>query len=143
MRIYRNRKGVSTVIGTVLMIMVVMVGMSILFSVMIVYADNFQQGSGRSVLESITVEDVHFINPNTVQLSLYNTGKTDLEVSNVYIEGRMATLPAGTVSIAEGEHCDGLSVTAPSGITFTGDQSYSFKVVTLRGSGFEGTYIYG
>ena len=142
-RMYRNRKGVSTVVGTILMIMVVMVGMSILFGFMIVYADGFQHGSGASVLESITVEDVHFTGPNTVELSLYNTGKTALEVSNIYIDGKMATLTAKTIPIAEGDHADGLSVTAPSGITFTSGQSYSFKIVTLRGSGFEGTYVYG
>lgn len=142
-RLLKNRKAVSTVIGTILMIMVVMVGMSILFGALIVYSDNFRSGRGSSVLESITVEDVQFINSNTVKLSLYNTGKTDLEVSNIYINGQMANLqltpPLKTVTIAQGEHSDGLTV---SGVNFKNGIN-NFKIVTIRGTGFEGAYIYG
>ncbi len=58
--LFNNRKGVSTVIGTILMILVVMAGMSILFGALIVYSDDFHSGSGSSVLESLTVEDVQF-----------------------------------------------------------------------------------
>jgi hypothetical protein len=144
-KLCRNKKGVSTVISTIIMIMVVMVGMSVLFGALIVYSDNFHSGIGSSVLESITVEDVHFINSNTVQLSIYNTGKIGIDISNIYIEGQMATLkltpPAKTIPIAEGMHYDGLTVTAPPG-TFSSGNSYSFKIVTLRGTGFEGTYIW-
>jgi hypothetical protein len=144
-KLRRNKKGVSTVIATIIMIMVVMVGMSVLFGALIVYSDNFHSGIGSSVLESITVEDVHFINSKTVQLSIYNIGKIGIEISNIYIEGQMATFtltpPAKTVPIAEGMHCDGLIVTASPG-TFSIGNSYSFKIVTLRGTGFEGTYIW-
>ena len=69
------------------MIMVVMVGMSVLFGVLIVYSDNFHLGSGSSVLESITVEDVHFTTSG-VRLSIYNTGRVNLTVTNVYINSQ-------------------------------------------------------
>lgn len=145
-KLHGNRKGVSTVISTILMIMVVMVGMSVLFGALIVYSDNFQKGSGSAVLESITIEDVQFTpNSHVVKLTLYNTGKTDLIIANVYINGQITTLqptpPATTTSIAQGEHLDRLSVTTPSEITFTPGTSYNFKIVTQRGTGFEGMYV--
>lgn len=128
------------------MIMVVMVGMSILFGALIVYSDNFHKGSGSSVLESITMEDLQFkTSTNSVVLSLFNTGKTDLTVTNIYINGEMAILqltpPDATVSIGMEKHYDSLSVAAPPGMTFTSGVAYSFKIVTSRGTGFEGTYI--
>ena len=123
------------------MIMVVMVGMSILFGALIVYSDNFQSGIGSSVLESITVEDVYFRSstPNYVELTLFNTGKVELKVTNVYIDGQMATIPA-PLTIAQGAH-ELLRVT-PSGSTFSIGSDYNFKIVTARGTGFEGTYIW-
>ncbi len=137
--LFKNKKGVSTVIGTILMILVVMAGMSILFGALIVYSDDFHSGRGSSVLESITVEDVHFVNQNTVQLSLYNTGKVELTVSDVYINGQMATINA-KLTLAEGAH--GVIVVSPP-FTFSGTGvGYGFKIVTSRGSGFEGTYIW-
>ncbi len=141
-KIIRNTKGVSTVISTILMIMVVMVGMSLLFGALIVYSDSFQKGSGSAVLESITVEDVYFKSSSTnyVELTLFNTGKVDLKVTNVYIDGQMATLDPTSLSIAQGEH-EVLKVT-PAGQSFSPGSDYSFKIVTQRGTGFEGTYIW-
>jgi hypothetical protein len=139
-KLCRNRKGVSTVIATILMIMVVMVGMSILFGALVVYSENFHSGRGSAVLESITVEDVHFINSARVQLSIFNTGKTELKITNVYINSQMATLTPTSLTIKVGEHKE-LSV-FPSGMTFISNTGYSFKIVTERGTGFEGTYIW-
>ena len=145
-RLYRNKKAVSTVIATILMIMVVMVGMSILFGSLIVYSDIFHKGSGSSVLENITVEDVDF-SAHLVKLSIFNTGKVDLEISNIYINDQLATIlgldpQQKTVPISEGTHYDGLLVEPPTGLTFNSGVPYDFKIVTLRGSGFEGTYVW-
>jgi FlaG/FlaF family flagellin (archaellin) len=137
-KLCRNRRGVSTVIGTILMILVVMAGMSILFGALIVYSDNFHSGSGSSVLESITVEDVYFTNVN-VQISIYNTGKVDLTIANVYIDSKMAG-PIPNLLIKQGEHGT-ITLMTPSG-TFASDTEYHFKIVTSRGTGFEGTYIW-
>ena len=57
-KLYRNKKGLSTVISTILMIMVVMVGMSLLFAYVAVYAQNYKAGIGSSVMESLTIEDI-------------------------------------------------------------------------------------
>jgi hypothetical protein len=131
------------VIGTILMIMIVMIGMSILFGALIVYSDNFRSGRGSSVLESITIEHVQFTSPNTAKLWLYNTGQIDLEVSNIYVNGQMATLQitplTNTVLIEQGKHYDALTVNGVNFKVGTND----FKIVTIRGTGFEGAYVYG
>jgi hypothetical protein len=137
-KLRRNRKGVSTVIATILMIMVVMVGMSILFGALVVYSDNFHSGSGSAVLESMTIEDVYFTSSN-VRISIYNTGKVDFTVANVYIDSKMAG-PSPNSLIKQGEH--GVITLMSPGGPFVSGSGYSFKIVTARGTGFEGTYIW-
>jgi FlaG/FlaF family flagellin (archaellin) len=135
-RILRNRKAVSTVVGTILMILVVMTGMSILFGALIVYSDNFHSGSGSSVLESLTIEDMQF-SPTQVQISIYNTGKVNFTVTSVYINGILAGQSQTYLPLNEGGH-GVISVTG----AFVQGASYSFKIVTSRGTGFEGIYIW-
>jgi hypothetical protein len=139
-KLCRNRRGLSTVLSTVLMIMVVMVGMSILFGYLVVYAQNYQVGAGSSVLESITIEDVHFTSPSGVDITIYNTGKVDLTVKSVYIND-VASSTSLDVVVKEGEHGQ-LSLSAPFGMTFEDGRAYIFKIVTARGTGFEGAYIW-
>ena len=57
-KLFRNRKAVSPVIATVLMILVTMAGMTILFGFVISYSDSYKAGIGSSVMESLTVEDI-------------------------------------------------------------------------------------
>jgi flagellin-like protein len=75
-KLYRNKKALSPVISTILMIMVVMVGMSVAFSYVVVYSDTYKAGIGGSVLESLTIEDI-WIQPNnnvnTVNITVYNS----------------------------------------------------------------------
>ena len=92
-RLFRNRKAVSPVIATILMILVVMVGMSIAFSYVVVYANNYKAGAGSSVLESLTIEDV-WVQGNTVQVTVYNTAtqanlgyNVNLQVTAIYVDG--------------------------------------------------------
>ena len=73
--------------------MVVMVGMSIAFSYVVVYSDNYKSGAGSSVLESLTIEDV-WVQGNTVQVTVYNSAtkanmgyNVNLQVTAIYIGG--------------------------------------------------------
>jgi hypothetical protein len=142
-KLFKNKRALSTVISTVLMIMVVMIGMSILFAYIVVFTDNFHSGSGSAVLEQITVEDVNFKSSSNVVLSIFNTGKTEFQITSVYINGAMATLNPSSLSVKEGEH-GVLSVAPPSGISFNSADgySYNFKIVTARGTALEGTYVW-
>ena len=64
MKLFKNKKAVSPVIATVLMIMVTMAGMAILFGFVISYSDGYKAGVGSSVMESLTIEDI-WISPNS------------------------------------------------------------------------------
>ncbi len=149
-KLYRNKKGLSTVISTILMIVVVMVGMTILFAYVAVYAQNYQAGVGSSILESLTIEDVWIQNSTAVQLTVYNTGtatnlgtNVDLTVAAIYVDGTALTTSSSSNNInfneliIAGDHVtiDGYwSEGFHSGIT------YDFKIVTVRGSNFEVQY---
>ena len=147
-RLSANRKAVSPVIATVLMIMVVMTGMTILFAFVGTYAQSFQKGSGSSVLESLTVENEWYstpqAGPSQLVIWVYNMGKTSFTINSVYLNSSMVTnynildsnnapINPGT-AITVGEHFQiKVPITVP-------DASYTLKLVTGRGSGFEGVY---
>ncbi len=106
-RIFRNRKAVSPVIATILMILVVMVGMSIAFSYVVVYANNYKAGAGSSVLESLTVEDV-WVQGSTVQVTVYNSATkanigydVNLQVTSIYVDGAALTNCEGVAKVGD------------------------------------------
>ena len=130
MRLFRSRRAVSPVLSTVLMILVVMVGMSLLFAFFVNYTRDFQTGSGSAVLESMTVEDVWFTNPNGPQVWVYNVGKVSLTITSVYVDDQLDSSP--NIEIKTGQHQPITVGSAYSGCTI--------KIVTARGSAFEGSY---
>ncbi len=160
MKLFRNKKALSPVISTILMIMVVMVGMTIVFSSVVFYADSYKAGSGGSILESMTLEDV-WIQPagnvlsSTVNITVYNTGTqanlgTDsgvvITVAAIYVNGTALNNPlTGTINF------NGIQVKAGSHVTiegqffngnFVSSNTYDFKIVTERGSHFEALVHY-
>ena len=131
MRLFRSRKAVSPVISTVLMILVVMVGMSLLFAFFVSYARDFQTGSGSAVLESMTIEDVWFKGSNEAQIWVYNVGKVDFYITSVYFNDQFVVNP--NIEIKAGEH-------GMIPIDFPYILPCTIKIVTARGSAFEGSY---
>ncbi|MGA2767716.1 MAG: archaellin/type IV pilin N-terminal domain-containing protein [Candidatus Bathyarchaeia archaeon] len=130
----RNRKAVSSVIGTILMILVVVIGMSMAFGYFVNFVKDYQAGRGASVMELISVEDVWFkVGGNNVEMWLYNYGKVGVKMSTFYVDGRQVSL--NSVDVPVGGH---VPVTVQTqwlpGVT------YHFKLVTDRGSVFEGDY---
>jgi flagellin-like protein len=148
----RDRKGISPVISTILMILIVIVGMSLVFAYVSVYTQNYQSGIGSSVLESLTIEDVCFngttvvdcscVN-NVATVSVYNSGLIAVTVNGIFIDGN-ATTPMGAsdlnyhVYIPVGEQAV-IHVQGPYPRWYSG-QSYDIKVTTLRGSSFEKSF---
>jgi hypothetical protein len=114
-----------------------MIGMSGLFAFFINYSRDFQLGSGSAVLESMTVEDVWFRNSNTVEIWIYNFGRVDLDITNVYVDSNAALFTPDDLNIAIGEH-EQIIVSS----SFVASGSYRFKIVTARGTSFEGTYTW-
>ena len=143
-KLFKNEKGVSPVISTVLMILVVMVGMSLLFAYLATYTMNFHSGSGSSVLESMTIEDAWFKNSdNTFHLWVYNVGKVDFTINSIYVNGTKVT---PTMSDSNNNPINSntpIQINKHVQISLAqwqlGD-NYNLKIVTGRGSAFEGNY---
>jgi flagellin-like protein len=131
-KLFRNRRAVSPVVSTVLMILVVIIGMSLLFDFFVNYTRDFQTGSGSAVLESMTIEDVSFTGSNGAQVWVYNVGKVNFTITSVYVNDQKTGLHPSSLEIAPGQH--GMIAI---------DSAYSnctIKIVTARGSAFEGRY---
>lgn len=148
-KLFRNRKAVSPVIATVLMISVTMAGMAILFGFVISYSNNYKAGIGSSVMESLTIEDI-WLSPDNkpffdsnVQISVYNAGKVDSTITSIYVNG---------LKLTESEQNDNfnLKILVPVGshtqqpitLYWPGHQwqpgiTYTFRISTLAGSNFE------
>ncbi|MCW4002937.1 MAG: hypothetical protein NWE95_03370 [Candidatus Bathyarchaeota archaeon] len=156
----RSRRGLSTVVSTILMIMVVMIGMSILFGYVAFYSQTYQAGVGGSVLEHLTVEDIWIRDEHAVQITVYNAGTranlgtdVDFEVATIFVNGSPlinvkddAGSNGGTINFNEQTVEAGKSATflcsweAPK--QFVSGQTYTFKVVTMRSSSFEVSHYY-
>ncbi|MDG6222506.1 MAG: hypothetical protein IAX21_00380 [Candidatus Bathyarchaeota archaeon] len=141
-RLFKNKKAVSNVVSAMMMVLIVMIGMSGVFAYFVNYSRDYQIGAGSSVLESITVEDVWFrtINSETVcDIWVYNFGKIDVTISDIYVENINLGL-SERLTIEVGGH--GNIILQSSSLSFVQGESYLFKIVTERGTSFEGTYTW-
>ena len=154
-KLSRSKKGLSTVISTILMIMITMIGMSLVFAYVAVYTQTYQSGVGSSVLEALTIEDVCFNGTNHVYgddatVSIYNSGQIPATINDIFVDGKATTLTAingeATASTG-GSNSFEFNIYVPVGaqviVTVQGPYSiwysltqYTFKVTTLRGSTF-------
>jgi flagellin-like protein len=147
-KLLRNRKAVSPVIATVLMIMVTMAGMAILFGFVISYSDSYKAGIGSSVMESLIVEDIWLRPYNAsdpayaMQISVYNAGKVDSTITSVYVNGLKLTDTFGGQNfnlkedVAVGKHA---TITLYWNNAW-GSGSYVFRIATQRGSNIDFAY---
>jgi flagellin-like protein len=160
-RLFKNKKAVSPIIATVLMIMVTMAGMTILFGFVISYSDSYKAGIGSSVMESLTVEDI-WLSPNSptynsqVQISVYNAGKVDSTITSIYVNGLKLTVADQIngnfnlkISVPSaywdgnkwvGGHPEEPITLYWPGHVWQAGATYTFTVATLRGSTFDVMY---
>jgi flagellin-like protein len=134
-RMMMNRKALSPVISTVLMMLAVIIGMSLLFAFFVNYTKDFQLGSGSAVLESMTVEDVWFRDASTVEVWVYNLGKVDFKINSVYVNDLQVASDAVVVGV--GAHGK-LTITT----SLSHGSVYQLKLVTERGTTVEGRYVW-
>jgi flagellin-like protein len=145
-RLFKNKKAVSPVIATVLMILVTMAGMTILFGFVISYSDSYKAGIGSSIKESLTIEDVWFRSGNTVELWIYNVGKLPVNVKAIYVNGLnldVTSFDGNTVTNAlniNGEIPINGHVKVIATPQSYGSSPIVFKIATERGSTFEHSY---
>ena len=137
-----NKRGISNIVSTLLMILVVMVGMGLLFAYLTTYVANYQIGSGSSVLESMTVEDVWFKNATQDEIWVYNVGKVGFTITSIYVNAT----PPGDFTVNSNSEPSVVPVGGHADVLITLSQpwsngvAYSFKIVTSRGSAFSETH---
>jgi flagellin-like protein len=134
----RNRKAVSSVLGTILMILVVVVGMSMAFGYFVNFVKDYQTGRGASVMELVSIEDVWFKDGGNVAVWLYNYGKVDVKITTFYVNGQLVS--SDSVDVPVGGHAQMNVQYPPAGAGWSSGVAYHLKLVTERGSAFEGNY---
>jgi flagellin-like protein len=149
-KLFKNKKAVSPVIATVLMILVTMAGMTILFGFVISYSDSYKAGIGSSIKESLTIDDVWFRSgsSNNVELWIYNVGKLPVNVKVIYVNGLNLDItsfngnPVTNALNINGEiPINGhVKVIATYNWQSYGSSPIVFKIATERGSTFEQSY---
>lgn len=90
MRKFRgNKRAVSPVFSTVMLVLIVVIGMSAVFSFFVGYVSDYQSGRGSSVMELLDIEDVFFDPANTsgVDVWLYNYGEIEVELDSAFVNG--------------------------------------------------------
>lgn len=146
-KLCRNKRALSTVISTILMILVVMVGMTILFAFVDVYAQSYKAGIGSSVLESLTIEDICLNSTsspvvaytNQATLCVYNSGQIDANITGIYINGVAATNGINiNIPVPVGDH---VRIPVYASSSWQSGVTYDFKVSTVRGSDFEESIV--
>jgi len=147
---FTNKKAVSPVIATVLMILVTMVGMTLLFGFVTYYSDSYRAGVGSQVMELLTVEDVWTNPPNDpyssmhpVNFTIYNAGKIDSQITSIYVNGLALTTSTGEFNLKDATVEVGHHITLT---LYRGSQNawasgtYIFTIGTKTGSTFDVTY---
>ena len=80
-RFLRDKRGITPVLSHLLLTVVAVAIMSLATSATFVITTNLRQTMG----ERVVVEDVWFNSAGTVDIYLRNVGKTDLQISGVYV----------------------------------------------------------
>jgi hypothetical protein len=134
------------------------------FSYVTFYTQNYQAGTGSSILESLTIEDVWIQPPtntlsNTINITVYNAGAPAnylgtgsgvvITLDQIYVNGSLPltnplapapwtnTINFNNIKINPGRH---VTIEGQYSGTFTPGSTYDFKIVTSRGSTFGAQY---
>ena len=90
MRRFRgSRRAISPVFSTVILVLIVVIGMSAVFSFFVGYVSDYQSGRGSAVMELLEIEDVFFDSDDrsSVDVWLYNYGEIEVELDSVFVNG--------------------------------------------------------
>ena len=148
-----HRRAVSPVLGTVILVLIVVLGMSVVFAFFVDYVSDYQRGRGSSVMELVEIEDVYFLGSDNVEVWLYNYGEIEFEVDAVFVNGvsvaNVSFLNVSSVPLYDSDS-DGFVDVIPYAhakfnVTLSSDwvseMSYVFRFVTRRGSAVEREYF--
>jgi hypothetical protein len=138
----RCRRGISSVIGEVLVLAVVMglmTGVIVFYNAMVGpiqqdYKSTAQQAQV-SLKERFLIEDVQFLSGNQICITIFNFGDLSLTIATVYIDGIMLNPPPPSNSIVPNQ-----SLPFVWAYSWSSGGIYHVKVVTGRGMMSESTF---
>ena len=91
-RLLRNRRAVSAVFTTVMLILIVVAGMTAVLAFLVSYVESYQSGQGSASLEFYIIEDVWFDGGN-ITISVFNYGENgegfEIEVLEIYVNNEI------------------------------------------------------
>ncbi len=142
----QNKRGVSPVLGAVIMTLIVVTGLGLFFGYVITYSSDFQANSGSAILESLVIENYWFEDSDTVILWISNVGKVSFEIQDIYIDGFRANSFVSSPSEfnIEGYPTSFGNVTIDSFVRFDDNNGYPYtlRLITKRGAVFEESLYY-
>ena len=135
-----KRRGVSEIISTIILILIVSASGSLLFAYS---ADYFQEQQDSIITENErTIDQAEerfritavFWNgaDNVLDIAVYNYGLDDLEITDVYVDGvRVQTYASGRNEIIYTEKIKRIVFTSP--VTITLGEGYTINIVSSNG----------
>lgn len=129
-RVFRNRRGITPVLSNVLLMVIAVAGMSIAMTATYVITSNLRDIMG----ERFIVEDVWFKAGNTVAIYIRNVGKVSIEISAVYINYTLQSLPSLMLEVNEHNWLN---------ISYTWNEgaAHYINIVTRRGTQVADYYV--
>ena len=135
-----KRRGVSEIISTVIIILIVSIAGSLLFTYS---SGQFQEQQSRAISENkLSTEQAQERfritavwwngNDDLLNITVYNYGSLDIEISDIYIDGvRVQTYFFGRNELIQTENNRRVAFTSP--VTINTGESYSINIVSSNG----------
>lgn len=138
-----NKKAVSPVIATLLMIAIAVAASILVYVWSIGLIGTLQTGGGQQTREQIELDAYDWSVPTGLVLHLRNVGSSAITVDAIYIQGvQAATSLTNVLNVQSGAVA--VSISVPStGVTYASGAAYTVKVVTASGGVFTFSCICG
>jgi flagellin-like protein len=130
----RNKRGISTVVASIL-VLAITVALAV---GLLTFGSSFMSSQEKiqpPTTDQIKIENVHFQNPTSVLLSIRNVGAGSANVTDVYVNGQHCTI-SPTFGVLGYGAVTVFTVTTP--FNMVSNQAYTFKAATNNGA--ESTY---
>jgi flagellin-like protein len=135
-----KRRGVSEIIATIILIMIVSIAGTLLFAYSSTYIQNlndqYQENNDLTIgtaQERFTITTVWWSGSDDfLNITVYNFGQNDIKITDIYIDGvQVSTYAFGRDTLILTEKILQLGVTSP--VTITDGAEYRVTIVSERG----------
>jgi flagellin-like protein len=123
----RNKRGISTVVASIL-VLAITVALAV---GLLTFGSSFmatQQKMQPPTTDQIKVENVYFASTSQIQVTVRNVGAGAVTLSNIYVNGQNSTITSGGPTINPGK-----AVTFYVSGTFSSGQTYTIMAATSNG----------